>query len=55
MIDHEKRLGHPYQPKRPPTDEERKRRSEAMKAYHLKTHKGTAAGNRVALKSRRKK
>ena len=34
MIDHEKHIGRVYEPKRPRTDEERKRLSDAMKALH---------------------
>jgi len=52
MVDHLNRKGPPYQPKRPLTDEERKIRSEAMKAFNQKTGRGTALGNSMVRRKR---
>ena len=51
MIDHKKRIGRPYSPK-PPSDEQRRKLSETMKAFNEKTGKLTLMGNRIAVRSR---
>ena len=53
-VDHESRTGKPYEPKRPPTAEERLIVSEKMKEFHRKTGKDTRIGNTMARKARRK-
>ena len=44
-IDHEKRTGHQYAPKPPVSDETKRKRSEAMKAFNRRTGKITAQAN----------
>ena len=53
-VDREKRTGWIYSPK-PPSDELRQKLSDAMKAFHRKTGKGTLSANRaIALRRKAK-
>lgn len=45
LIDHERREGHQYAPKPPESDETKRKRSEAMKAFNKRTGKVTALAN----------
>ena len=51
-IDHENRRGQAYSPK-PLTSELRQKRSDAMKAFHRKTGKGTLNANRLLARCRK--
>lgn len=53
-IDHVKRQGGPYGPKRM-SEEQRRKRSDAMKAFNRKTGKNTALGNARARMTRKPK
>ena len=52
--DQDKRTGWRFASK-PPSDELRQNRSEAMKAFHRKTGKGTLTANRLLARGRKAK
>ena len=54
-LDHEKRIGKPYARRKSPSEEVRKRQSEAMKEFHRRTRLGTIVGNKLAASARPQK